>query len=89
MSFQMGLMSDKTKLSIEKHAIEILSVISWEKEWFCFDELFRRIKMDKKNSDVVRMILMDETKKQFVLKEVDAGLMNKSMEIVNNRLNLI
>jgi 3-dehydroquinate synthase len=88
-SFQMGLMNEKTKLIIEDYAIEILSVISWEKEWFYFEELYRRIKMDKKNSDVVRMILMDENKKEFVLKEVDEGIMSKSMNLVNKRLRLI
>jgi hypothetical protein len=45
--------------------------------------------MDKKNSNVIRMILMDENNKEFILKEVDAEIMNNSMEIVNNRLNLI
>lgn len=88
-SFQMGLMTNETKLKIEKHAFKIISIIKWNKEWFNFQELYARIKMDKKNSNVIRMILMDENNKEFILKEVDAEIMNNSMEIVNNRLNLI
>ncbi len=88
-SFQMGLMTNETKLKIEKHAFKIISIIKWNKEWFNFQELYSRIKMDKKNSNVIRMILMDENNKEFILKEVDAEIMNNSMEIVNNRLNLI
>jgi len=88
-SFQMGLMTNETKLKIEKHAFKIISIIKWNKEWFNFQELYARIKMDKKNSNVIRMILMDENNKEFILKEVDAEIMINSMEIVNNRLNLI
>lgn len=88
-SFQKGLMTNETKLKIEKNAFKILSIIKWNKEWFNFQELYARIKMDKKNSDVIRMILMDENNKKFILKEVDAEIMNNSMQIVNNRLNLI
>jgi 3-dehydroquinate synthase len=88
-SFQMGLMTYETKLKIENHAVKILSIIKWKKEWFNFQQLYARIKMDKKNSDVVRMILMDENNKEFILKEVDAEIMNNSMEKVNKRLSLI
>ena len=88
-SCQMGLMTNETKLKMEKHAFKIISIIKWNKEWFNFQELYSRIKMDKKNSNVIRMILMDENKKEFILKEVHSEIMNNSMEIVNNRLNLI
>lgn len=88
-SFQMGLISKETKLKIEKNAFKILSIIKWNKDWFDFEELYLRIKMDKKNSDVIRMILMDENNKEFILKKSDAEIMKKSMEIVNKRLKLI
>jgi 3-dehydroquinate synthase len=88
-SYQIGMMTKETKLKIERSALQILPIVKWEKEWFNFEELFLRIKMDKKNTDVVRMILLDETNKDFILKELDEQLMNKSMECVNNRLKLI
>jgi 3-dehydroquinate synthase len=89
MSFQLGLISEKSKLTIEKYATEIINALNWEKKWFNFEELFLRIKMDKKNSDVVKMILMDENKKEFILKEVEEEMMSKSMCIVNQRMKLL
>jgi 3-dehydroquinate synthase len=88
-SFQMGLMTNETKLRIENHAFNMVSIIKWNIEWFNFQELYARIKMDKKNTNVIRMILMDESNKVFVLKEVDPEIMINSMNIVNSRLNLI
>ena len=88
-SFQLGLIANDTKLQIENQAHDIISVIKWKSEWFNFDDLFTRIKMDKKNTNGIRMILMDEGKKEFVLKKVDKEIMENSMKIVNNRMKLI
>lgn len=88
-SFQMGLMSEETKVKIEEQALRILAIINWNNDWFNFQALYARILMDKKNSSVVRMILMNESTRKFILSEVDREVMSNSLRVVNSRLQLI
>jgi 3-dehydroquinate synthase len=87
--FQMGMIAEKTKLNIEKYAKEFLLLVTWDKAWFDFKEVLLKIKMDKKNLDTIRMILLDEPGQRFVLKTVDNDLMEKSMNQIIERLKLV
>lgn len=88
-SCQMGLMSQETKVKIEEQALRILAIIKWDNDWFNFQALYSRILMDKKNSNVIRMILMNEPAREFILSEVDKEVMYSSFRKVINRLQLI
>ena len=85
-SFNLGIMSSALKNEIEKNASIYLDKVKWEKEWFDFEIIHQKLKKDKKNTDGIRLVLMNEKKKIFELIPLESEILAKSFLSTINRL---